>query len=585
MFLTSDQALSDTHGNGQKVPRHFMVISRPCIHPDTPPRDGYIRGQYESVEFIREIPINNGPRKSFSTTNLATQPQGRNRSSTLGKEAILRNAEQKHGSHESENSGNHLSVDQNPETADTQSETGRARGKTISFDKSRGSEAKGEDMDVPREDEDCEDNPIEWIMITRSDPGGSVPRFMIERGTPGGIVADASKFLNWACAKDIEDLESDDDEEKTLAGEDQDQEKAQRHEHDHERDLHNFQTNGHLSGLEESPQPTGVPETTEKSVSPETSNSSTLYDMATGAALAAGTFIASHTPHMIADHLPANPLHSNGTTSSPRRSSVSSISTVSSSGSFASAVEKHSTSHIAAVDNGDSSSLKTTDSALAAKTAAAQDKELQKLEEKKRKLDEKLNKAREKESSKKSEDSAKEEEAIRRAEERHQAEVRKAEEKHKREVEKLEMKKKKEEQKVADRKRKAEEKDEKTRMTRQIEELTAEVQLLRKEKDLLRGQVGDLQAENTALAARVGRLGMQGEEVLKDVRAEVGRGGRLRASSLKGLGRSTSSVGRPASSASSAITSGSGDKEGVIDRRVGGGSDNERLLTTDGVKN
>ena len=39
-------------------------------------------------------------------------------------------------------------------------------------------------------------------MITRSDPGGSVPRFMVERGTPGSIVADASKFLDWACKKD-----------------------------------------------------------------------------------------------------------------------------------------------------------------------------------------------------------------------------------------------------------------------------------------------------------------------------------------------------------------------------------------------
>lgn len=43
-----------------------------------------------------------------------------------------------------------------------------------------------------------EQNPVEWIMITRSDPGGSVPRWMVERGTPGGIVKDAEKFLDWA---------------------------------------------------------------------------------------------------------------------------------------------------------------------------------------------------------------------------------------------------------------------------------------------------------------------------------------------------------------------------------------------------
>lgn len=45
-----------------------------------------------------------------------------------------------------------------------------------------------------------EQNPVEWIMITRSDPGGSVPRWMVERGTPGGIVRDAEKFFNWAAA-------------------------------------------------------------------------------------------------------------------------------------------------------------------------------------------------------------------------------------------------------------------------------------------------------------------------------------------------------------------------------------------------
>lgn len=45
-----------------------------------------------------------------------------------------------------------------------------------------------------------EQSPVEWIMITRSDPGGSVPRWMVERGTPGGIVKDAEKFFNWAVA-------------------------------------------------------------------------------------------------------------------------------------------------------------------------------------------------------------------------------------------------------------------------------------------------------------------------------------------------------------------------------------------------
>lgn len=154
MFLTSDQALRDA--NGKEVPRHFMVISKPCIHPNTPPRDGYIRGQYESVEFIREIPIHKKPTKSSSTTQL-DKGHTRQRSSTLGKEAILRNASKSHTPPENDEQ----SVETDSDNAAT--EGGRARGRTISFDHSRGSEAKGESLDVPKEDDESECNPIEWI--------------------------------------------------------------------------------------------------------------------------------------------------------------------------------------------------------------------------------------------------------------------------------------------------------------------------------------------------------------------------------------------------------------------------------------
>ena len=92
------------------MPRHFMVVSIPVTHPDTPPRNGMIRGFYESIEMIREIPL-------------------------------------------------------------------------------------------PASD-DAETNPVEWIMVTRSDPGGGIPRFMVERSVPSSIVQDAVKFLDWACAKD-----------------------------------------------------------------------------------------------------------------------------------------------------------------------------------------------------------------------------------------------------------------------------------------------------------------------------------------------------------------------------------------------
>ncbi|CZT49228.1 related to nasopharyngeal carcinoma susceptibility protein LZ16 [Rhynchosporium secalis] len=538
MVITSDQALSDTSGGDKDVPRHFMVISRPCCHPDAPPREGYIRGQYESVEFIREIPIHKIPKKSSSTSNL---PATRNRAtSTLSRDAILRNAKQSHSSLNGESDITAVNDVASLNHEEPKSEA-RARGKTISFDMSRGSDAKGENMDIPREDDESECNPIEWIMITRSDPGGSVPRFLIDRGTPAGIVSDATKFLDWACAKDITELESDDRAGLDANGDvDKNTQSHQRQKHDHDRDLHNFQTNGHLVGIEEA-----IASVTETSRShalhekpqsePNLDQGQTnggLYGMVVGVAGAAGGFIAAHTPAVISSNLPrATEETSIG---GSRRDSLSSISSDSSAGTFASAMENYGERGI------DAASFITTESSAQQKATALQDRELQKLEEKKRRLDEKLSRTREKELSKKSDDSVKEEEAIRKAEERHEREKKKQEEKYKREVEKLERRKEKEERKAEDRRKKAAEKDEKSRLLQEVEELKVEVSILKKEKEILRGQVGDLQAENTCLAARVGKLGPQGEEVLKDVRAEVGRTGRLRAGSLKGLTRSSS---------------------------------------------
>ncbi|KAK6582749.1 hypothetical protein PZA11_005157 [Diplocarpon coronariae] len=523
MFMTSDEALPARSRGETDVPRNFMVISRPCTHPDTPVRDGYIRGQYESVEFIREVPIYRAPEKSASAPNLP--PTRKRASSTLSGDAILRNAKKNHST---PNGAVGTLIPDDAASEDDQSDS-RARGKTISFDKSRGSDTKGESADIPPEEDESECNPVEWIMITRSDPGGSVPRFMIERGTPGGIVSDASKFLDWACAKDLGEVGSDsgsqldgsDDREKVA------QDRYHMHPRDHEHDLQNYQTNGHLSGIEEAPaakiEVTEEKRTLSATMPPDDHSNDGLYGLVTDVAGAAGSFIASHTPAIIAYNVPhATPEQ---TIESSRRESVSSESSVSSIGSFTSALENY--------ESGNDAS--TTESHAPSRTVSLQDKELQKLEEKKRKIDEKLSKTREKELNKKSEDGAKEEEAIKKAEEKHGREKRKQDEKYKKGIEKLERKRVKEELKAEERRKKIADKNERARLLRELEELKAEVGILRKEKEILRGQVGDLQAENTSLAARIGRLGPQGEEVLKDIRAEVVRTGRLRASSLKGL--------------------------------------------------
>jgi hypothetical protein len=479
MILTSDQVPSDQPRENEAL-RHFMVISRPCLHTDAAPRDGYVRGQYESVEYIREVSINQPRLNSASTTNLSGgNPSSRN--SALGK-AILRNDTKNHSS---------LMIDGDVlgdiKASASESETlpggGRARGKTISFDISRGSSAKGERIDNPGNQDELESNPVEWIMITRSDPGGSVPRFMVERGTPGGIVSDASKFLDWACAKDIEDLETD---EEIRPG---DEPENSLHDHariphaKHEKYLHNYQTNGHLIDVEENTTDSGASDAPEIT----TNNIDGSSSMVAGAG---GNLNATHTPAIISNPLPALAIEESNVdkNNSPRRRSTSSISSVSSEYSFASALEVKQEE----VGN-DASSTEVTESLGGTTLAGQKDKQLKKLEDKRRKLDKKLNKAREKEANKKSEDSVKEEVAIR-----------KAEEKHRKEVERLERKKEKEVHKVEEKRRKAAEKDEKTRILRELEEVKAEVSVLRKEKEILESRVGELQAMNKVLAVRGG---------------------------------------------------------------------------------
>ncbi|EEP77231.1 predicted protein [Uncinocarpus reesii 1704] len=121
LLVSSDKTMdvSSTAEDGKTaetpdLPRNFVIISKPCKHPDAPIRKGFIRGQYESVEMIRELPAS----------------------------AV----------------GNSIGGSENEENA----------------------------------------NPVEWIMITRSDPGGNIPRWMVEKGTVPSIIADAKKFIDWA---------------------------------------------------------------------------------------------------------------------------------------------------------------------------------------------------------------------------------------------------------------------------------------------------------------------------------------------------------------------------------------------------
>ena len=489
------------------TPRHFMVISRPCIHPDCPPRDGFIRGQYESVEFIREI--SRKPEKASSTTDLSRMTQPRGIPSPFEKEIRLQNAERQFKESEEEES---LDKDGQltPAAANDVAKEGRKRGKTISFAGSRGASAKGEAMDDPEAHDDAEMNPVEWIMITRSDPGGSVPRFMVERGTPGGIVADASKFLDWACKKEHPQDEVD----ALEKGEVKHIQKKPRQE------LEAYDTNGHLAGLHgEAEAPIFEAETATTAAGP--AHQGGIIATVTNAAYAG---LESYAPQIVIDRLPGHQ-HTqsaqsideaiavpNGTSATLSRS----ISSTSSIVSFASA-EDHFDDTLSTRSN--TSQSKSTN----AKDPAAvspHERELAKLNERKRKLNESLAKAREKELKDKEDLTSKEEERLRRAEERHAKEIAKQEEKYKKEVAKLEAKRQKEATKAEERKRKEEDKDEKRRLSREKDELKQELEVVSRERDILREQVRALQKENTGLVLRLGKT-EEGKDVLKEMKREV----------------------------------------------------------------
>ena len=499
-----------------------MIISRPCIHPDCPPRDGFIRGQYESVEFIREVPQK--PRMSSSMTNLPRR--ARTESESFDKDQ----AEQRvKGSSEPLPNGNPLTRT----VAEDFVREGRKRGKTISFAQSRDFDETDRVVDDPYGQEEAEANPVEWIMITRSDPGGSVPRFMVERGTPGGIVADASKFLDWACKKDHPENEV-----ETLEKKDTEHIKEKPR-----KDLEAYDTNGRLAGLEGSSEDVAPPiaSITQRTILETASTQGAhkeegLLSSMAGAAYAS---IETYAPQAVIDRLPGHQ-HSKSLTSIPESATAGDgtmnsplspiLSDHSSIASFASAEDHFDGDDTLSTKSGTSRSK-----SLNSKEASGMsphEKELLKLDNRKRQLNEKLKKAREKEMKDKESLTSKEEDRLRKAEDKHAKEIQKHEEKYKKEIAKLEAKRQKEAAKNEDRKKRAEDKDEKARLAREKEEMRQQLEVVSKERDILRDQVGALQRENTSLVVRLGKI-EDGKDLLKEVKSEL-EGNRSRSSSLRG---------------------------------------------------
>lgn len=533
--LTSDKDANAASIGG--VPHHFMVISKPCKHPECPPRDGFVRGEYESIEFIREIP--NEPVRSSSTTDLTRMGHQNGTSGSMNKEAVLRNAHQRPetlGMSFSSSSDAQLSSSSTPNGGllpkSAEHSEGRARGRTISFAESRGNTAKGEAFDKRADESDnntTEMNPVEWIMITRSDPGGSVPRFMVERGTPSSIVADASKFLNWACQKQ----HPDDDEE--------------RHDQDVTQDTKTEGTaiDVNLTSGQVSYKDGSADTRDATSQSSQESDiiegSSQVNSIISNMTSAAASRISSYTPQSILDHLAAP---QQTTTSTPslhipqplevtKDQESDSISMLSSA-SFASA-----DSHFSTITSTKSTPDSPTPSSSKSKQSQSpHEKEIAKLAVRKARLDDKLRQTREKETKDKEALTSKEEARVKKAEGKHAREVKRAEERFEKEMKAIEDKERKEEEKRrkakeaeeekqrrklqadADAERKRKEKEEKESVEKGKQEMKRQIEELRKEKDLLGVTVTSLQRENTALVAAIGKLD-GGQAVLDAVKNEL----------------------------------------------------------------
>ncbi|KAL2350937.1 hypothetical protein BJ546DRAFT_366017 [Cryomyces antarcticus] len=493
LLLTSDSCLNeasaphiDSPKHAKMIPRHYMVVSKPVKHPEAPERTGFVRGQYESVEMIREIPIT--PSRSASTTNLL-----------------------KHSG----------------------STSGRQRGSTIGFAESRGPTAKGERLDRHEPSgADPELNPVEWIMITRSDPGGGIPRFMVERGTPGSIVADAAKFLNWACAKD--DMSDPEDDEELQGAIEQ---SAPHDGNDtQEQHLEAPQTNGHLAGINSSTPYRGKAPTAAYQPPPSSDGgwmSSITKTVESGIAAYAPASVVNYAQGYLYSREP-----SLTRTQSTQEEPESDSSDSSSINSFASAED------FQTAEGGTLNGPPSTDSLTPASTRASptgslksqtqfqptgrprgpshHEKELAKIEQKKAALDAKLAKKRSEGDQKTKEISSKEEKEVQRAQERHERELAKAQEKHDKELRKLEEKKKREAQKLDEKRKRAADKDNMARTQRERDEARQLVEVLKRENGLIKEQLGELQRENTVLVQKLGKTDA-GQTALRAVRDELKR--------------------------------------------------------------
>lgn len=550
LMLTTDSAI-ETPAQA----RYFMVVSKPCIHPESPQRSGYIRGHYESVEFIREIKINKPLRRTQSSidTTAAKEP---NLAAEAAKAALSKN------------------------TAGPDSSASRPQ---------------------TTPEDDGQDTMIEWLMITRSDPGGSVPRFMVERGTPSGICGDADKFLKWVSSKNLEDFDEVTDARDGIEGAESDTRKLK-------EEAENAEATATMSKMSSADPTSNVLH--EPTVQPKpklSQNRNPPLPQRPGSSLA-GSMNEDPSPQgfygvianavgMVTSRLP-NPFGSarGGDTDMSSLSAISSdISDDDDSSSILSfhSVEGEETNKtgddlagassdstkLGRVTTGASDaqlSINSTDSkaataAVAASSSSARnrsttqhEKDLLKLEQRQRKMEEKY--ARD--LAKRAGDSTKDESAIAKLKEKHDRHKARQEDKYQRELRKLASRREAEQKKAERRKQKVIEKQEKSDLGMEMERIRAERDVARKQIEILKEQVGDLQSQNTLLVARLGREGI----TINPSKMQLAISGGLGVSSgmVEGVFSDLSNGRRPVGASSG--TEARGTKGGSLGSSSGGSS-------------
>ncbi|WYZ40215.1 hypothetical protein EsH8_IV_000556 [Colletotrichum jinshuiense] len=476
LLLSSDfsgNAPQDTAAAAGRRPlRTYMIVSKPCVHPECAERPGFIRGQYESVEIIREVPSDKPAALTRARSSIDLSQDGAKErqavAESMGKEAILR-AAKKAADGEARHRG--TSVDSAPARDDTGHNGGSV-------------------------DEEASTS-IEWLMVTRSDPGGNVPRFLIDRGTPAGIIGDAGKFIKWMTAKSADDFATSDTE----------QEKAKEGAKQAESDRI-------ASPAEVARKPTSnlVPEPSAQDDAVPSSNG--LYGIISGAFGMAGSVVASRIPNGYG--LPGifQAPSTNGSIAEEDEEDGTDESDTSSIRSFASAVEKTDEGEAVTppeTTQPDTLSLHSSGSGVGSlqgsKTSSHHERELRKLQERRQKMQDKINKMQERMSSKRAEDSQKESANQAKLREKHEREIAKQEEKYRRDLQRLEQRREQDERKAEEKRRKQAEKEEKGNMAMELERVKTERDVALKEIDILKEQIGQLQSQNTMLVVKMGKLG------------------------------------------------------------------------------